>query len=78
MKVNLGALERLENALIRADTEEPRLAAPNGTVTVPIEDLRWIVTTLATHVQRFSEVIDDLDAIQSKALDLVNRIYGEM
>lgn len=35
-----GALQRVEAALVRAETEEPQLAAPDGTVSVQIDDLR--------------------------------------
>lgn len=37
------ALERLEWRCARAEYEYPRLAAPDGTVAVPIGDLRLVI-----------------------------------
>lgn len=39
------ALDRVAAALVRAEEELPRLAAPDGTVVVRIEDLREVLNT---------------------------------
>ncbi len=43
----LAALGRVQSALERAEHEYPILAAPDGTVSVDIDDLKHVLTRLA-------------------------------